>query len=525
MSDSRLFALHLAASLAFFTACAHPFLTPKLLGLAAVIALLAWRHGGFRPNLAAVVLLVWPLVSGLWSSHAWDWLLSLGLPLLLGASLCLAPLLEKEREALGRSLVLGAGLTSLYLLIQHAGLDPLPWEAGSVPGSSFGNPNFCADYLLLALCLGRFSPGLPGWLGRAVIMLGILISQSRGVWLACAALLLVRAAPPWRGRVALAYLLAALATVFVLRAELLQWSRYVQGLESYLSAYQDQPEVIDDRDPWFRGKRASLLNRLPLWANSLDLLAADPLLGCGSGQFRVAYPRHALGRWPDPNLSDTYRPESPHNLVLELVSQWGLPVTVALLGLAFRYARRLAPGHYRQGLMLQIGIAMVSLNYFNPVIVVSLALLRPGQPSAGTWSGARWLAATVLVFVLVIAVLDGRALTPLPTWPDSRLFPEALAERCYEDEVFAEAWRWQRRALEQDPYGPEVRNNLGIIAAMRHATGDGPLWLEIAFAAHRSSLEAFPYYRAADRHLRRLAREYPDAASGDADFFSLLPPP
>lgn len=524
MSDTRLCALHLAASLAFFTACAHPFLTPKLLGLAVFIAVLAWRQGGFRANPAAVLLLVWPLVSGLWSRHAWDWLLSLGLPLLLGASLCLAPLLEKERQAMGRSLVWGAGLTSLYLLLQHLGLDPLQWEPGSVPGSSFGNPNFCADYLLLALCLGCYDPGLRGWLARALILLGIVISQSRGVWLACAVLLLVRAASPWRGRILLAYLLAALATGFALRGDLVQWASHLQGLQSYLSAYQDQPEVIDDRDPWFRGKRASLLNRLPLWANSLDLAAADPLLGCGSGQFRVTYPRHALAHWPDPNLSDTYRPESPHNLPLELVTQWGLPMTLALLWLAVRFGRRLERGPYRLALVLQVAIAMVSLNYLNPVIVVSLALLRPGEPAPGPPT-ARWLAAVVLAFGLAVAVLDVRALAPVPAWPDSRLFPEALAERRYADNAFAEAWYWQRRALDQDPYGPEVRNNLGIIAAMRHASGDGPRWLEIAFAAHRSSLEAFPYYRAAGRHLSRLEHEYPDAAPSTAEFFSLLPPP
>ncbi len=526
MPDLSLIALHLLATLVFLTGCEHPFLTPKLLGWGLLVVYLVWRRG-CRPSLAGGLLLSWPLLTGLWSGHSWDWMLNLGLPLLAGCALWLAPLVESEREAVSRSLVWGACLTTLYLLVQRLGLDPLRWEPGPA-GSCFGNPNFCADYLLLALGLGRFTPGRWGWAARALILLGILLCQSRGVWLATAVLLLVRTGPPWRARLAALLLLAGLAAALTWRGEVAQWAHHLRALPDYLEAYQRQPEDIDDRDPWFRGKRASLLNRLPLWANSLDLVAGKPLLGCGVGQFRVTYPRHAQALLPDPNLSDSYRPESPHNLVLELASQGGLPFLLVLSWLAWRWARRLEAGPYRLTLALQAAIAFVSLNYLNPAIVLSLILLRPAPVSeTQTWAG-RWprvLASLLPLGLAALLVLDRSALAPAPAWPNTALFPEALAARCYEAGDYGAAWHWQRLALDQDPYGPEVRNNLGLIASMRCANGEDRHWLVIAYAAHRSSLRDFPYYRAAARHLQRLEREFSMPAPPPADFFALLPPP
>jgi tetratricopeptide (TPR) repeat protein len=79
----------------------------------------------------------------------------------------------------------------------------------------------------------------------------------------------------------------------------------------------------------------SVLYRLQYWQSTSAIIADDPLLGCGPGQFQESYARYKL-----PQASET--PRDPHNFLLEIWSTAGTPALVALLAMAIAFACQLA---------------------------------------------------------------------------------------------------------------------------------------------------------------------------------------
>ncbi len=84
-------------------------------------------------------------------------------------------------------------------------------------------------------------------------------------------------------------------------------------------------------------KEASMALRLGAWRGTLLLLADQPS-GVGAGNFEHAFIPYQLATTPTPNESLWFR--SPHNELLRLAIEEGIPVAVLLLLLLFTLVRR-----------------------------------------------------------------------------------------------------------------------------------------------------------------------------------------
>jgi len=200
--------LGLALPLAFWPGLEQAYRLPQCLALALAAALLAsawvWRPRSLRFSLldaAALLFFIWRLASRLaqgFDPQAPAWMLEQALYLLLyiwaGQSL--------DEPGMGPRLrfwlLAGLGLGAAYGFLQALGLDPLAASArsagfGSRAFGAMGNPDFWAGelVLLLPLALAPFLSGdWPlGWGAgfTGLLLASLLLSQTRGAWLACAA--------------------------------------------------------------------------------------------------------------------------------------------------------------------------------------------------------------------------------------------------------------------------------------------------------------------------------------------------
>jgi O-antigen ligase len=165
------------------------------------------------------------------------------------------------------------------------------------PGGTFGNRNFLAHLLAIALPLvalatlraeRRWARGL-GLVGLAVIGAAVVLTRSRAAWLAMAAsmaaiglaLVIVRRAPerPELGRrpVGLLIALALGVAAALLLPNRLQWrsdAPYAESLKGIVN-YQE----------------GSGHGRLIQYRNTLRLVPRDPVFGVGPGNWMVRYPQ------------------------------------------------------------------------------------------------------------------------------------------------------------------------------------------------------------------------------------------
>ncbi len=500
--------LYVAAAAVFSFSFGKPFHTPKVLVLAVLATWLGFRARSARRMTPLVLFVVlWPLATAFWSVNPrlfWEALTPWALYVFI--LLVAVPLQEDERLRLRVGLAWAGLLAAAYVTLQKLGVDWVRWELGAPAGGFFGNPNFTAHFLLLALCLGRFPEKSSWrWLGYGGLAVGVVLCASRGVWLgaaAFAAFALLRARPKLGPAIALASVAILLALSWRFRADLRQGFAYLTSPQAYLDDYRGQPRLIVDRDPWFRGKRLSLATRVILAGNSLAMVGDRPVHGVGLGQFHVHYPRYARSWVDDPNLSADYRAASAHNLLLDGAIQFGLPWLLAAGWLAARLWRRTRDDRqYWLAVALQAGVAMVSLNYLNPVIVATLILLLPlpSEPEAPSRNKVRWLW-LFAPFLAALGALDYLAGQASRVERATALFPAERARAFHGQGLWREAWLEQARAFRRDPYGPETLYNLGL-AAWEAAAHEGQAWREAAIAAWLQNRRFHPFYQPAARRL------------------------
>lgn len=130
------------------------------------------------------------------------------------------------------------------------------------------------------------------------------------------------------------------ATWLLLRQTAARWCRTmlwsaVAGFAAYLLLYALVP-VLLGMEPFglfFAGAERSVENpmsgRRELWARAMEMMAAAPWLGAGPGHFA----HYGLGL-PSGNAH-------PHNWVLQIGSEWGIPALLALIGVIGLVVRRL----------------------------------------------------------------------------------------------------------------------------------------------------------------------------------------
>jgi len=478
------------ALLLFLPSFGAPFTVPRLLALSIVAAIAASRANTREPPSPVwSVLVLWPLVTLFWVNDPltrWHVVLWIGA---LVAVWSARPLDEGHRLRLREGIGWAGLATVVYLLVQTAGFDVMAYPPGTPPGSFFGNPNFTAHFLVLVLCLGQFRGPLC-WLGTTLIVIGIALTGSKGAMAAAFVWALVRTTARVRWIALSAFLLLSCGAIWLYRTDVTEGARWLADPAAWSREHARQPLLIAERDPWFRGKRASVITRPILWGNTLQMIPEFSLIGAGAGDFRATYPAHASAWVPDPNLSQLYRPSSPHNWLLEAAVCLGVPWLVLLLVQLVRSYRRTSEDRtWWEAFALQAGIGLFSLTYLQPTIVLLLIATAPSCRS--TVRGRPGLLAVPLVATMTFLGfwVDYRADTRTGT-----LFPANRAAQALEAGDLDTAWSAQKEAWRRDPLGPDTLFNLAVIAERRTESA-------MAIRVYTVVAASYPHYRPARQRL------------------------
>lgn len=251
----------------------------------------------------------------------------------------------------------------------------------------FAQPNPFAGYLGLtiplayALSLGSLSPrGIsPGEQAAAVrhvlhrfaaaaapvVALGAMVaaalmSWSRGAWVGLAAALVTITVARSR-RALLGTVAAGLFLMYVL---LIGGARFLPpALVQRVSDFLPYASGIDVRTVQVTDANYALVERMAHWEAAASMLADHPWIGVGIGNYAVAYPQYAVGRWRDP-LGHA------HNYYLNIAAESGIIGLAAYLALvaacllhAWNVSRR-ARGYWRAVALGVLGV-LVHLSVHN----------------------------------------------------------------------------------------------------------------------------------------------------------------
>lgn len=306
------------------------------------------------------------------------------------AWVCVAP----RVAAWGRMAVVAAGSGAAGWLIAERLL-----MAGR-PAGPFGNPNFAATVVLLALALVPLVR-LPGSV-RAVVLAvtagGVVASGSRAALLGLVAVAFVWVLAAGRGaRVRLA------AGVLVIAAGL--------GLAA---------RVLADRDPL-------RYERVRIWAVALRVARAELPLGCGPGGYVDAAVAHNFPR--DGEYARFARiPDLAESDFLQAVATLGLPGALLLVGLSASIVRRMSTGsRWGWGVLAALVVTSALSSQLMVPAVVWTATVAVGSvlPRAHGRQGGPAFARVVIVAALAVAAVSVLA---LPNWGAGEP-PEVLIDR------------------------------------------------------------------------------------------------
>lgn len=337
------------------------------------------------------------------------------------------------------------------------------------------NGNHLAGYANLGLFsgVGLLLSGrgpLPRWTlmaGSLVLALSVTLSMSRaGVALLGIGVLLMAVVGFRRGRsrLELALVLAAMSvSLLVLLAVAL-------GGERLWHELQNQN---------FRGKTA-------VWGWSLDLIRDFPLFGVGRGGFETGFQPYR--RVHDHDWTVVF--SHPENLLVQVVSEWGIPVGAAALlafgFVAFRLVRRSAPSW--SGIGIRVGLAVLvaqnlvdfSLEVF-AVAVAAVVALAAATARAEMGETRRFKLAYVAPGAVAVSLLTVLALGAVPSQVQRR----ALA-------------REYRTLSPGDPAERELREQ--ILRAVARHPGESYFPLLGGLLARRLDQEPLPFFaRALER--------------------------
>lgn len=465
-------------------------------------------HLSLRHGLLAIWAL-WPVLMPVIPLDPLSAIFERGLMLVyLLAAWLVWPITPQQRESLAVGLGWAAIAVSVYSICQRLGWDWIAYESPGQTSSFMGNPNFTAHFLWLAWALAKFASKNSAHAGYALMGVAIFLSGSRaviGMWLVwiLAVFFYKRRRRPWFNGLAVMIIAGAM---LVTAKDLVTCLNYIAYPETYVTEFRQQPSLIADRDPWFRGKRFSIMTRVALYSNSGQLLVENPITGIGAGQFRAHYPSVAQAIMADVNLSDAYRAEAVHQGLMELAILYGLPWLIAGITLLWIGARKLVDRRYLLALVGQIILGLVSLNYRNPLIVVTLILFWPSQvPADPAVKERRWLRVFWLLpmGLILFDAWHGYVLQQTDWQKVPVFFPAHRASLAFADDALMPAWIAQKKALARDPFGPETIFNTGLIAWRIGESGD-PHGYILAIQAFELNRRLHPDYRPARDRLLAL---------------------
>lgn len=238
----------------------------------------------------------------------------------------------RRLKLLASATIVGATIVAAYAVLQQLGLDPL-WGSlykGSV-FSTLGQHEWLGAYLVLCLALGvALLYGVKPYarllvaLALVLILIALLLALSRGAYIGIgvatavfAIALAPRARPNRRWLLALSGAAIALALVGALPPVRQEAGAVVS-------------RALSTTDP----ADSSIEGRLDLWKVGLAITVDHPILGTGPETFPLLFPQYRDSLLTGHRSSWLmYRPESPHDVYLEISAGAGVPALAAYLAL------------------------------------------------------------------------------------------------------------------------------------------------------------------------------------------------
>jgi len=299
----------------------------------------------------------------------------------------------------------------------------------SVLFSPIGHVNFTGDVLIVLLPMliwmlaVRSEPALKvlNWVSVATVAAVLLVASSRGalggvvIGLLVLIPFLLKYGKEWRGAlrqkelwlVPLLWVGTALFSSLIIYhslpyhyRDLARVSGAVQGgFESkVLTKGVEQPPLAS----FWLSLSSWLGDRTPIFASATAMALDAPLLGQGTGNFAWIYPGYS-NRFPDfrdaLSGAQTFT-TNPHNIVLQLATQNGIPAALVFLGLFGFFWYRLVRSLWRRwdgwcaaGVVAVSAVifdAMFNHVFFNPASMFVFALL------GGSWWGHVWTGSGVI---------------------------------------------------------------------------------------------------------------------------------
>ena len=245
--------------------------------------------------------------------------------------------------------VIAGAIVSLLGIAQVWGINVLTRIPTGGPGSTFGNKNMAAQYLLFIL--------------PAAFYLLLSCSERTYEWLyaflaglTATYFIYTGTRAAWGGAT-----VGFLTLWFCLRArgftpeELLPFSKrkwcfilgiliFVVGMNTtpryFISNFGAIPILTRLQSMMEIEKDPNARNRFALWANSLAIIKDHPILGAGKGNFRFIYQLYARRVVKDPHFSPVSRLANTHNDYIQLMAETGILGTTAFLLVLTLLARK-----------------------------------------------------------------------------------------------------------------------------------------------------------------------------------------
>ena len=249
-----------------------------------------------------------------------------------------------------------AVIVSLIGVYQRFGGDIPGLMNIAMPGSTFGNKNTAAQYILLLLPIPYF------------FVISTTDRQKQRLFAICAAiittyLLYTGTRAAWAGAI-----VAFLALVIFFRLKKPSAEPQIANIRTRLSDKKISlacialfviamnvipPFVVPDWNltgfpsPTGRlgtalelDKDSSFLNRLTMAANTFKMFKDHPVLGVGKGNFKIMYPSYAASAIKDPDFSPEVQPREAHNDYVQLLAETGTLGFLSFLLIVLVIARR-----------------------------------------------------------------------------------------------------------------------------------------------------------------------------------------
>jgi O-antigen ligase len=273
---------------------------------------------------------------------------------------------------------------AVVMLLEALGAIPFISEPGRRPGATVGNRNLAARLLCLTLPLlwrqafhtVRRSRRLAFGSLTAVMIAAIVLSRSRGAWLAAAVLVSTLPAVTfwtsdrntrgtlrwtmvsWFGGV----FIGALVAVVV--PNHLNW-----GPDDFASSAQ---RILQHQTGTGRGR---LIQASTTWR----LIRAAPLMGVGPGNWAIIYPAYATSDDPSVRWSAFYpAPQEPRNEILSFAAEFGIPgLIVALSGLLGLSTRAIGMLRSNDAFTQQRGLAVLASVLGATLLGIFDSVVRP----------------------------------------------------------------------------------------------------------------------------------------------------